>query len=1264
MKNYRTRSSTSHTAAVPSKRRLASCVKWMAVVALSLAGQAGAATIRVPQDQATITAGIAAASPGDTVAVSPGTYNEYNIPITKPVTVTSVGNATNTIVDMQHNGRGFLITNSASTAVNLLGLTIQNATIPYYSGGGAVLIVSGKCRISGCIIQGTSGAADYSGGPISNWSTNIDDVLLDNCVVRNNFAANGCAISGCAAYRCLIYNNSAGNNPMALSGCHATNCTVYNNTGGFLGNSWTAGGLAGGIAVNCIFWGNSGHNGQQIDPGSSATVTYSTVQGGFTGTGNLNADPLFVNAGNGDFHLQTNSPAANAGDPSIFNVNGSRSDMGAYGGVPTEVRQDLNFVWAKLLSSANMPVLDGDNGWRSLPGSFDESRRIVYSLSANGVFWKYDIASNLFTQLPVIGTWPGPVGTFIYNPDENAIWFTLRGRGQVFRLPVTGGAFTSVGASGDSYADFGDITYWNPVTHKFATFNGYGFMAVRNWRWEFGTTDSDWVQTEANAPGRQPWPRAGGSWTVDNTGQRVFHGGGEGNSSGGQGQVDAGFDYFMGDTRFDALRDLWLLDLKSNKWVNLIPLNTAIRHFGPLVYYPPQTKLLMINGQNTLSGAFETGIWTFTIGQDTNFTQATISGEIPKASDDPGGLSFPYYDSASKRVIYFNTNGVYALSLASSSQNFLTNGLVAYYPFNGNANDASGNGNNASVQGAYQYLTNGTLHLVGDGSLFYSGGGYVSLPNFDNLSSGFTMSLWVGNETDHGTSIMSECYVNCWSTSGKNLWIGQHDVYFGDSYANAYFPLTITNYAAWKQLVVTCSPTNCSLFLNGLSVGNTNVTVSPFPTVNSAIGRHWWAGGANSSARMTMDVKNFRMYNRGLSASEVQQLYAYESTPQPITPPSITTQPASQSVNQGSPASFSVTANGTGLGYQWRLNSAAISGATNASYGIASVTTNHAGTYTVVVSNTGGSVTSSNAVLAVIPPPRTGSGTAALVGSFVVTVNITDGGCGYTNTPLVRFVGGGGSGAQATAVVSNGVITAINVFDAGYGYTSAPLVVIDPPFIPNPILSIAPMSYLAFSNLTVGGVYQLQRSVAWYWSNQPVSFTATNDLYAQMVAGVAGSEDYRLALNPVPAQAFATAVVNYGFVVHATVNSGGSGYVTSPAVTISGGGGVNATAVSHVTGGVVTDISISSAGFGYTNTPAIRIAAPPAAAVAPTVWPVMRVDSRNLTPYDNYQVQFKPELDGAWGNWDGGLFTSAGGTNSQYLFITNGPGLFRLQYVP
>ena len=298
------------------------------------------------------------------------------------------------------------------------------------------------------------------------------------------------------------------------------------------------------------------------------------------------------------------------------------------------------------------------------------------------------------------------------------------------------------------------------------------------------------------------------------------------------------------------------------------------------------------------------------------------------------------------------------------------------------------------------------------------------------------------------------------------------------------------------------------------------------------------------------------------------------------------------------------------------------------------------------------------------PPPRGATASAVVSYGFVVAANITDGGYGYTNTPTVKIIGGGGSGAQAVAVLSNGVVIAVNFLNAGSGYTSTPLIVIDPPFIPNPVLDIAPMSFLTFSNLTLGGAYQLQQSVGWYWSNQPVSFTATNALYTQMVAGVAGSEDYRLALNPVPAQAFATALVSYGFVVQATVTSGGSGYVTSPAVTIVGGGGTNATAISHISGGVVTSLSIIDAGNGYTNTPTVRIEPPPAAAVSPTVFPVMRVDSASLAPYHNYQIQFKPDIGAAWGNWKGGLFSPTSVTNSQYPFITNAVGFFRLQYVP
>jgi hypothetical protein len=283
---------------------------------------------------------------------------------------------------------------------------------------------------------------------------------------------------------------------------------------------------------------------------------------------------------------------------------------------------------------------------------------------------------------------------------------------------------------------------------------------------------------------------------------------------------------------------------------------------------------------------------------------------------------------------------------------------------------------------------------------------------------------------------------------------------------------------------------------------------------------------------------------------------------------------------------------------------------------------------------------------------------------FVVGATMTDGGYGYTNTPIVKIIGGGGSGAQAVAVVSNEVVIAVHFLDAGSGYSSMPLVVIDPPFIPNPILRIEPMSFLTFSNLTLGGVYQVQQSVAWYWTNQPISFTATSSLYTQMVAGVVGIRDYRLALNPVPAQAFATALVSYGFVVHATVSSSGSGYVTSPGVTIVGGGGINAGGVANLSGGVVASITITNAGTGYTNTPTVRIASPPAATISPMVLPVMRLNSTNLAPYDNYQVQFTSGLGATWSNWNGGIFSSTAATNSQYLFIPNRVGFFRLQYVP
>ncbi len=51
-----------------------------------------------------------------------------------------------------------------------------------------------------------------------------------------------------------------------------------------------------------------------------------------SGTGNISDDPLYTDALNFDFHLDTGSPCIDAGDPLIFDPDSSRSDMGCYGG--------------------------------------------------------------------------------------------------------------------------------------------------------------------------------------------------------------------------------------------------------------------------------------------------------------------------------------------------------------------------------------------------------------------------------------------------------------------------------------------------------------------------------------------------------------------------------------------------------------------------------------------------------------------------------------------------------------------------------------------------------------------------------------------------------------------------------------------------------------------------------------------------------------------------------------------------------------------
>jgi hypothetical protein len=79
--------------------------------------------------------------------------------------------------------------------------------------------------------------------------------------------------------------------------------------------------------------------------------------------------------------------------------------------------------------------------------------------------------------------------------------------------------------------------------------------------------------------------------------------------------------------------------------------------------------LVLLNGRQLPLASpptYVSGVWTFRIGQDTNFAHVDVSGDIPNSSDDPNSAYFPYYDSLNNRIIYFNNSGVYALAVNES----------------------------------------------------------------------------------------------------------------------------------------------------------------------------------------------------------------------------------------------------------------------------------------------------------------------------------------------------------------------------------------------------------------------------------------------------------------------------------------------------------------------------------------------------------------------------------------------------------------------
>ena len=209
----------------------------------------------------------------------------------------------------------------------------------------------------------------------------------------------------------------------------------------------------------------------------------------------------------------------------------------------------------------------------------------------------------------------------------------------------------------------------------------------------------------------------------------------------------------------------------------------------------------------------------------------------------------------------------------ASADNAPTDGLVAYYPFNGNANDESGNGNDGEVKSEVSLTSDRSGNQ--DSAYLFSGNGQIDLDtkNID-FSSNFIVSLWIktNKETvNEGFGIFSqweeESGFTIGYTSGKVAFAG----YKVESYLNKS-QLKVDD-DKWHQIVVQREGNQGELYIDGKLDQSATIGYQDWSWPEYAIG----AWGPRGDRRFFGKIDDIRIYNRALSESEVAALYAAES---------------------------------------------------------------------------------------------------------------------------------------------------------------------------------------------------------------------------------------------------------------------------------------------------------------------------------------------------------------------------------------------------
>ncbi len=242
--------------------------------------------------------------------------------------------------------------------------------------GGGIYCEEASPMFTNCTISNNTG---YTGGGIyCNGGSSL--TTIKNSTISNNLANRGGGIycywfkSSPTITNCTLTGNTANGSGGGIycssSSPTITNCTISNNSaqnggGGITIYNAILPNPQKIVVVNSILWGDTTRgspNEINIDTYGSSIIdiTYSDIQGGFTGIGNIDIDPQFI--GTGNYHLTASSPCINAGDNNALGLiltdrDGQPRiiygtvDMGAYEYTEEPRDYDATGVWRYSLTN-------------------------------------------------------------------------------------------------------------------------------------------------------------------------------------------------------------------------------------------------------------------------------------------------------------------------------------------------------------------------------------------------------------------------------------------------------------------------------------------------------------------------------------------------------------------------------------------------------------------------------------------------------------------------------------------------------------------------------------------------------------------------------------------------------------------------------------------------------------------------------------------------------------------------------------------------